>query len=80
MDDADNPSPPTQPGAFLVPPTKITRTALAVATPPPPPPSRRAQRTPRGRMNVAQFFATLIFDSVDDVADAVADSLGLRRR
>lgn len=75
MDDADTPS--TQPSGFLVPPTKIPHTALAVATPPPPP-RPRVLRTP-SRQNFAQFFANLFLDSVDDVADAVAGSLGLRR-
>lgn len=77
----DDVTPPTQPSGFLVPPTKIPRTALAIATPPPPrePREPRALMVTGSRMNVAQFFANLILDSVDDVADAVAGTLGLRR-
>jgi hypothetical protein len=76
MDDAD--TPPTQPSGSLGPPTKIPTTALALVTPPPPPAPRLLLRTP-SRTNTAQFFANLILDSVDEVADAVAGTLGLRR-
>jgi hypothetical protein len=78
MEDADSPSPPTQPSGFLVPPTKTPRTALATATPPPP-------REPsivrsRGRRSAIGFVAKVFFDAVDDVADAIAAGLGLRDR
>jgi hypothetical protein len=76
MDDADTPS--TQSSGFLVPPTKIPRTALAVATPPPPP-GARVRRAPRRRTPFAGV-ADVILDAVDGVADVVATGLGLRPR
>lgn len=76
MDDAD--TPPTQPSGFLVPPTKVPRTALAVATPPPPGP--RIVRGSRSRLSLPGFFTEMLFNALDDVADAVAVGLGLRHR
>jgi hypothetical protein len=75
MEDAD--TPPTQPAHFLVPPTKIPRTALAVATPEPP-------REPRDlavsrRLSFTAFLSD-VFNTFDAVADAVAAGLGLRDR
>jgi hypothetical protein len=77
MEDSD--TPPTQPSGFLVPPTKIPRTALAVATPPPPREPRRV-RGGRSRLSPGGFFAEMLFNALDDVADAIAVGLGLRHR
>ena len=74
MDDAD--TPPTQSADFLVPPTKIPRTALAVATPPPPREPRNVRQTPVSFAGLV----TEVLDKVDAVADAVATGLGLRNR
>jgi len=74
----DDATPQTQPSGSLGPPTKIPTTALALVTPPPPPVPRMLLRSP-SRMNAAQVFANLILDSVDEVADAVAGTFGLRR-
>ncbi|HEY4307321.1 MAG TPA: hypothetical protein VGM82_22810 [Gemmatimonadaceae bacterium] len=73
MKDAD--TPPTQPADFLVPPTKIPRTALAVATPPPP----REPRVPDTHLTFSGV-VNEVFDKVDAVADAIAAGLGLRPR
>jgi hypothetical protein len=75
----DDDTPPTQPSGFLVPPTKIPITALAVATPPPPREPRRA-RVDRSRLSLPGFFAEMLFNALDDVADAVAVGLRLRHR
>ena len=77
MEDAD--TPPTQSSGFLVPPTNIPGTALATATPPPPRDPRVTLRTP-SRLSVVGFFAEVLLDAVDDVADAVAAGLRLRDR
>ena len=77
MEDADTPR--TQSSGFLVPPTKVPRTALAVATPPPPR-GPRALRGSRSRLSLPGFFTEMLFNALDDVADAVAAGLGLRHR
>lgn len=70
-------TPQTQPDGALVPPRKVPGTALAVATPPPPRNFRN--RTLRTRNPFAQL-VTRTFDAVDELADTIADSLGLRPR
>lgn len=74
MEDAD--TPPTQPSGSIIPPTKIPRTALAVATPPPPP-NAGARRTVV-RENAFFHLLSRALDAVDGVADSVAAGLGLR--
>jgi len=69
--------PPTQPSDSLVPPPKVPGTAIATSAPEPPRPPRhpRSFRDP----NPIRRFITSTLDFVDDVADAVAGGLGLRR-
>jgi hypothetical protein len=69
-------TPPTQPSGELVPPPKVPGTAVAAATPAPLPP-RRARAAPDP--NVIRRFISRTLDAVDNVADAVAEGLGLRR-
>lgn len=71
-------TPPTQPSGELVPPPKIPGTAVAAATPAPIPPHPArawASRDP----SVIRRFISRTLDAVDNVADAVAEGLGLRR-
>lgn len=70
-------TPPTQPDGALVPPRKVPGTALAVATPPPP--RNPQQRTLRNVSAVSRVL-TRTFDVVDEFADSIAGSLGLRPR
>jgi hypothetical protein len=71
-------TPPTQPSGELVPPPKIPGTAVAAATPAPLPP-RRARDSASRNPNVIRQFISRTLDAVDNVADAVAEGLGLRR-
>ena len=74
----DDFTPPTQPSGELVPPPKIPGTAVAAATPAPIPP-RHARDSLRHDPNVIRRFIARTLDAVDNVADAVAEGLGLRR-
>lgn len=71
-------TPPTQPSGELVPPPKIPGTAVAAATPAPLPPRRTRDSVSRNP-NVIRQFISRTLDAVDNVADAVAEGLGLRR-
>ena len=73
MDDA---TPPTQPSGSLVPPPSGPSTALALATPEPP--SRAAERTPYMREYAFRKWISQTLDRIDQVADTVAEGLGLR--
>jgi hypothetical protein len=72
----ETPTPPTQPSGALVPPTRLPPTALA--TLPAPLPHRRP--TPRAYAELRGFqrFFARAFDAVDELADTVAENLGLR--
>lgn len=74
----DEYTPPTQPDASLVPPSRVPPTAIAVATPPPPP--HRRDREPFTRTNDLRVLFARTLDAVDEFADAVASGLGLRAR
>jgi hypothetical protein len=70
-------TPPTQPSGALVPPPKVPGTALATASPAPLPhrPSRQTLSDP----NVIRRLIQQTLDAVDDLADTLAEGLGLRR-
>ena len=78
MDDVV-PTPPTEPSGALVPPPRVPPTAVSTATPEPPPlrPERQPYMRQRGR--AAQFLRQTL-DAVDELADNLADGLGLRPR
>jgi len=71
-------TPPTEPSGALVPPDKVPPTAVGAATPAPVP-----QRPGRQPYMIAQTplarAITRTLDAVDELADAVAQGLGLRR-
>ncbi len=71
--------PQTEPSGALVPPPRVPPTAVALATPDPPP--LRPSRVPylRRTGSVAQFVQRTL-DAVDELADTVAEGLGLRAR
>ncbi len=71
-------TPPTEPSGQLVPPPKIPGTAVAAATPAPLQP-RRARDSTLGDANAIRRLIARTLDAVDNVADAVAEGLGLRR-
>ena len=76
-------SPPTQAEGALVPPPRKPPTALGAAAesfPPNPARAWESWRQPgwRHRTPFAQF-ATEIFDTLDAIADRIAEELGLRR-
>lgn len=72
-------TPPTQPSGELVPPPKIPGTAVAAATPAPVPPRRVRDSASLREATVFRQFISRTLDAVDNVADAVAEGLGLRR-
>ena len=78
MEDDDF-TPPTEPFGALVPPPKLPPTALALASPAPLRP-RQPSRKPRFRGGGFEQLVARTLDIVDDVADTVAEGLGLRRR
>ena len=77
MDDAP---PPTESQGMLVPPVKPPVTAVATATPAPDP--NRHARHPRsfGRSGFLRTMVRRTLDTVDDLADAIADGFGFRPR
>jgi hypothetical protein len=74
MDDA---TPQTEPSGALVPPRKPPSTALATASPAPTP--LRPERQPYMREQRLRHLIAEALDAVDDLADTVAQGLGLRR-
>jgi hypothetical protein len=75
MDD-ETPPPATEPFGALVPPRKPPATAIATASPAPLLPRREPQRTMRPRTVRRLIDDTL--DLVDELADSLAEGLGLR--
>lgn len=71
-------TPPTEPSGALVPPGKVPPTAVGASTPPPVP--ERSGRKPymRSMTPMSRAIARTL-DAVDELADAVAQGLGLRR-
>jgi len=76
MDEDPNATPATQSSGQLVPPPKFPGTAVAAATPAPVPHRRSLQVSRRATFG---DFVNRTLDAVDELADAVADGLGLRR-
>ena len=71
-------TPHTEPSGALVPPAKGPPTAVGAATPPPVP--ERGGRQPYMVADTPLARAiTRTLDAVDELADAVAQGLGLRR-
>jgi hypothetical protein len=70
--------PETQPSGALVPPNKPPGTAIATSAPVPPSRQPRHTRTFRDP-NPIRRFLTRTLNVVDEMADAVAGGLGLRR-
>ena len=75
----DTPTPPTQPFGDLVPPPKGPPTALALASPAPLP-HGRSSAPDLYDVGALQRFIARTFDIVDNIADTVAEGLGLRGR
>lgn len=72
-------TPPTEPSGALVPPGMVPPTAVGASTPPPPVPERSGRRPyMRSQTPVSRAIARTL-DAVDELADAVAQGLGLRR-
>jgi hypothetical protein len=73
------PDPVPEPGGQLVPPPRNPPTALALATPPPPPMREEIWRSDRSDV-VRRFRAAVnvVLDRVDDVADTIAEAIGMR--
>jgi hypothetical protein len=78
MDDAV-PNPQTQPSGALVPPPRVPPAAVATATPEPPPLRPERQPFMKQRSKAIQFLRQT-FDAVDELADSIAEGLGLRPR
>jgi hypothetical protein len=74
MEDA---TPPTEPSGALTPPPKPPATAVATASPEPTPP--RQVRSAVGRPRTFRALVNNTLDAVDEIADALAEGLGLRR-
>jgi hypothetical protein len=74
----DDITPPTQSSGSLVPPPVVPPTALALATPEPPPAPHSMRRTPYTRSQAMQNLLRRTLDTVDDLADTLAEGLGLR--
>ena len=72
----DDVTPPTEPSGALVPPPRVPPTAVATATPEPPP--LRPTRRPLMRRSRFVELIRETLDAVDDLADTVAEGLGLR--
>lgn len=76
----DEATPPTEPQGALVPPTKPPVTAVALASPAPEP-SRHARHPSSFREPTSiGSIVRRTLDTVDTLADAIADGLGLRPR
>lgn len=78
MEDYTDYTPPTQPSGALVPPPKVPGTALATASPAPLLPPFRQTRS-LSDPNAIRRLIQLTLDAVDDLADTLAEGLGLRR-
>ena len=76
----DEATPPTEPQGALVPPAKPPTTAVALASPAPEPNRHvRPLRSMRGPGTIGTIVRRTL-DTVDTLADAIADGLGLRPR
>lgn len=72
----DELTPPTEPSGALTPPPKPPITALATASPAPISP--RPERVPYMQERSLSRLVARTLDAVDEVADSIADALGLR--
>jgi hypothetical protein len=72
-------TPPTQPFGALVPPTKVPGTAVATASPAPLPHRPSRQSRSLNDPNAVRRLLNVTLDAVDDLADTLAEGLGLRR-
>ena len=75
----DDFTPPTQPFGALVPPPKIPGIAVATASPAPLPHRPSMSRSINDPNAIRRLF-NLTLDAVDDLADTLAEGLGLRRQ
>jgi hypothetical protein len=73
----DEHSRPTEPGRALVPPRRRPPTAVATATPGPAPEHKR--RAVESSETTSWTLLSRALDVVDELADAVAEALNLRR-
>lgn len=71
-------TPPTEPSGALVPPPKVPGTAIATASPAPLP-HQPLQSRSLNDPNAIRRLIQLTLDAVDDLADTLAEGLGLRR-
>jgi hypothetical protein len=71
-------TPPTEPSGALTPPPKPPVTAIATASPAPIPP--RPQRLAVTRPRTLRAYVNNTLDAIDEIADALAEGLGLRRK
>ena len=72
----DEYTPPTEPSGSLVPPPRGPTTALALSTPEPPIPPRRLE--PYMKSFSIEQLLRRTFDTIDEVADTLAEGLGIR--
>ncbi|MEP6492514.1 MAG: hypothetical protein ABJF01_07545 [bacterium] len=72
-------TPPTQPFGALVPPPKVPGTAIATASPAPLPHRPAPLSRTLSDQNVFRRLVQQTLDAVDDLADTLAEGLGLRR-